>query len=233
MNDVNTLFWPVKIDDSTVALRNQGNNEFCKRLSEDGKTSCLNASDSVITEFSKMEVEELVSQRNIYNVRYRMEDSRILNEAPYLAGTTTLTISGDEEASMSVSITYQNETSYSFSQSLSLTTGVTTSIEAGLLGIVEASIEFTSEINTTLDWGSTTTTTTSVTATGNTNVPAQSTVSVSYVGTQGTCNVPFDYTQEDTSSKDGSTTQTAQIDGIYTGVNCYNFTFVVEKPQPL
>lgn len=232
-NDINTLFWPVKIDDNTVALRSVGSNMFCKRLNADGKTSFLNASDPTITEFSRMQVQELVSERKIYNVRYRIEDGRIFDEKPYVAGTSTLTNIEDEEASMSISITFQNEVSYSFSRSLSLTAGVTTTIEAGLVGIEKASIALTFQISGTLEWNNTTTTTTSVTATGTVPVPARSTVSVNYVGTQGTCNVPFHYTQEDKSSKDGIITQTDQIDGIYTNVNCYDFSFVPEKAQPL
>ncbi|KAI9070549.1 hypothetical protein K1719_047487 [Acacia pycnantha] len=31
-NNSDTLFWPVKVDNNVVALRNLGNNNFCKRL---------------------------------------------------------------------------------------------------------------------------------------------------------------------------------------------------------
>lgn len=34
-DNLDTLFWPVKIDDSTIALRNRGNDNFCK-IGSDG-----------------------------------------------------------------------------------------------------------------------------------------------------------------------------------------------------
>ncbi|XP_057806414.1 uncharacterized protein LOC131021299 [Salvia miltiorrhiza] len=84
-----TLFWPVKIDDNTIALRNAGNNNFIVTLRIDGKTDCLNAQVPNMTLDTRFEVEELVLKREIYHVRYRMEESRIYDEEPSIAGTAT------------------------------------------------------------------------------------------------------------------------------------------------
>ncbi|GFY94418.1 hypothetical protein Acr_09g0008640 [Actinidia rufa] len=46
-NNSDTLFWPIKVDNNIVALRNLGNNNFCKRLTTEGKTNCLNAAVSI------------------------------------------------------------------------------------------------------------------------------------------------------------------------------------------
>ena len=162
-----------------------------------------------------------------------MEYARIFNEAPYLVGSATLTNDDAEEASMQVSVTYTDEKSYTFSRSLSLTAGISASIEAGVPFIEKASITVNYEINGTFQWDETTTTTTSVTATGTVPVPGRSTVIVDYVGTRGTCNVPYSYTQEDKSSMDGQIVYTNQVDGIYTGVNYYNFNFHVRDTLPL
>ncbi|XP_042035013.1 uncharacterized protein LOC121781333 [Salvia splendens] len=86
-NNKSTLFWPVKINENTIALRSAGNGLFCKRLTEDGMESCLNAGVSNITSEARLQVQELVMERKIYNVTYRMEDARIYGEAPYLART--------------------------------------------------------------------------------------------------------------------------------------------------
>ncbi|KAH6773451.1 hypothetical protein C2S51_011855 [Perilla frutescens var. frutescens] len=230
----NTLFWPVKIDDNTIALRNKGNNSFCNRHNTTDATGLLIDGILVpgvptITREARLGVEELVLQRRIYNVKYRMEDARIFGETPYLAGTTTVFNESDHEASIAVAITYEDQRSYSFSRSLSLTAGITSTIETNVLGIVNASIQVSYQINGTFEWNDTTTTTTSITATGGVPVPPRSTAVVSYVGTKGTCNVPFSYVQQDRSSTDGRVSETKQIDGIYNGVNCYNFSFVVEK----
>lgn len=69
-NNKDTLFWPVRIDEKTIALRNAGNNYFCKGLTVDGKYDCLNAAASTITSEARLEVQELVNDRKLYNVRY-------------------------------------------------------------------------------------------------------------------------------------------------------------------
>lgn len=166
--------------------------------------------------------------RKIYNVIYRMGDARIYGETPFLAGTTTLTNNKDQVDTMSVEITYQDQKSYTFSRGFSLKAGVTTTIETGVPFVAEGKIEVSFEISGSFQWDTTTTTTTSVTAQGSVPVPANSTVTVHYVGTRGTCNVPYSYTQQDQSSTTGEITYYDQTDGIYHGVSYYNFDFVVE-----
>lgn len=168
-------------------------------------------------------------ERKIYNVVYNMDDARIFDEMPYIAGYAKLDNSTDDESSMDVAVTYQDERSYTFSRSVTLTAGVTVSVEAGLPFIEEATIEVSVEISGTLEWDDTKTTTTSVTAT----VPARSSAVVEYVGTKGTCNVPFSYRQQDKSSVDGKIVYTDLTDGIYNGVNCYNFDFKISKIDPI
>lgn len=227
-----TLFWPVKIDGNTKALRS-ANGKFCNRFSLDGNPDYLGASVDSITREAKLQVEDLVLERKIYYVRYRMEDSRIFGETPFLAGTARLSNTRDEVNSMAVSITYQDSKSYSFSRGVSVTGGVKTSIKAGLPFIVDAQIEVSLELSGEFTWDTTTTTTTSVTATGTVPVPAKSSVVVEYVGTRGTCNIPFSYTQEDTNSTDGQVVRADHDDGIYQGVSYYNFQFNVRSSTKL
>ncbi|XP_042048276.1 uncharacterized protein LOC121794257 isoform X2 [Salvia splendens] len=140
LSNRDTHFWPVKVDDNTIALRNAGNGQYCKRLTDEGKTSMLNAAVGTITKEARLVVQELVSSRKIYNVRYRMDNARIFDEMPYLAGTSVVTNSSDQDASMTVLITYEDEKSYTFSRSTSLTAGVETSFSAGVPFIAEGTI---------------------------------------------------------------------------------------------
>ncbi|KAL1538244.1 hypothetical protein AAHA92_27008 [Salvia divinorum] len=232
-NNIETLFWPVKVEDNIIALKSAGNNNFCKRLSYDGKDNLLNAAVSTITDEARLEVQELVNEREIYNVRYRMEDARVYEETPYMAGTTTVTNHADEAASIEVTLKYEDTTSYSFTRSVSVTAGVTSSIKAGIPGIGEAGIEVMTQISTEFEWNDTTSVTKEISAAGTVPVPAKSSAVVHYVGTTASCDVPFSYTQKDKSSTDGKITQTDQIDGVFTGVNSYNFQFTVEKYEHL
>lgn len=234
IDDNDTHFWPVKVDDdNTIALRNAGNNNYCARLSTEGKSDMLNADVQNITKEARLVVRELVSQRNIYNVVYRMQDARIHDEVPYVAGTSVLTNSSDQEAAMAVQITYQDEKTYTFSRSLSLTAGVETTFKTGVPFIVEGEISVSFEVNTTLQWDTESKTMTSVVASGSVPVPARSTAVIEYVGTSGTCDVPYSYTQQDKSSTDGTVSYTEQADGIYKGISTYNFHFVVKSTRAL
>lgn len=230
------IFTPVKIDDSTIALRSHGpyaTNTFCCRLTSGQRTSCLAPATATITTVARLVVQELVLTRTVYDAVYDMDSARIYNETPFVAGSTVLINDTDEEASMEVDITYQNEISCTFSRSSSMSAGVTTTFEVGVPLIESTEIQISFDINKTLEWGSTKTTTTSVTASGTVPVPARSSATIQYVGTTGTCDVPYTYTQKDVRSTDGQIVYSTQTDGIYTGVNSYNFNFQVASTQPL
>ncbi|XP_047959335.1 uncharacterized protein LOC125204671 [Salvia hispanica] len=222
-----TVFWPVKIDENTIALQSKVNNNYCLRYTDAHVSDCLAARADSLQTSARLQVQELVMERSIYNVTYQMENARIYGETPFLAGTATLTNTTDQEDSMAVEITYQDEKSYSFSRGASLKAGVDVNIKAGLPFIFDEKIDISVEISGSFDWDTTTTTATSVTAQGSVPVPPNSTVTVSYVGTKGTCNLPYTYTQEDRSSVTGEITYYNQTDGIYEGVSYYNFVFQV------
>ena len=64
-NDPNTLFFPTKVSNNVVALRNLGNQLFCKRFTSEGIISGLNVVVPTITPEAKLEVYELVVSRKI------------------------------------------------------------------------------------------------------------------------------------------------------------------------
>ena len=84
--DKRTLFKVIKVGDY-YGLKCMGNHKFCKSLSADGKTDCLNAADSHITEEVKLWVTEPVLSREIYDVVYhgvdkaRVYDMKTINMA--------------------------------------------------------------------------------------------------------------------------------------------------------
>ena len=62
------IFWPVKIDENSIALRSRETNKFCQRLTTtaDYIVHGLSASSATITNEAIMEVQELVRVRKIY-----------------------------------------------------------------------------------------------------------------------------------------------------------------------
>ncbi|XP_057782230.1 uncharacterized protein LOC131000374 [Salvia miltiorrhiza] len=118
-------FWPVKSTKTRSPSAAIDNNNFCRRLTVDGDgvPDGLSASAPTITKDAIMQVQELVLDRKMSNVKYQMEYGRIFNEQPYLAGSSKLTNNLDEEASMAVSITYADEMTSTFTGGFSLTGG--------------------------------------------------------------------------------------------------------------
>ncbi|XP_047957663.1 uncharacterized protein LOC125203375 [Salvia hispanica] len=238
-NDVATptnkyaLFWPIKISgkENVIALRSAANNLFCKGLTLDGKYDCLNACDPSMSKYAQLEVHELVSKRSIRNVRYRMEDARIHGQEPVVVDTVSFDNPTDHEVTVTDSIEYKTENSYSFTQGLSITSGVKVSMEAELpfIGGVKTGIEVHHEITGSFNWGHTKMESITHTGTGSVPVPPKSKVIVDCVVTKGTCNIPFTYTQEDQSSTTGKIHRSDHVDGIYEGVSYYNFTFQLKE----
>ncbi|KAG6398025.1 hypothetical protein SASPL_139475 [Salvia splendens] len=232
-NESDTLFWPVRVDGDTIALRCNANNRFCRSLDYERKTRCLNAGADTIVNEARMTVEELVTNRTISQVKYRMEDARIYDVTPYLAGTTTATNHSNEKGGIDVQLTYQDSKSYTFSRSTSLKAGVKATINAGVPFIVDESIEVSFEATETFEWDTAKTITTSVTATGSIEVDPRTIATVHYVASMGKCDIPYSYTQSEQSSTDGTFSETVYEDGMYTGVSCYNFDFVIDSTKPL
>lgn len=227
-------FWPIRIDKDTIAFRNGENGNYCTRLRDvDWKLECLNAAVPTITSGTRMSVLELVQERKIDSVKYRMDEARIFDMMPYVGGSTITYNKGEDEMSVEVELGYETEKSTCFNRSVSVSAGVTTTIEAGVPEIFDMSIEISYSITGTLEWGETKTERPSLSAKGVVRVPPRSRNVVHYVGTKGKCNIPFSYTQQDKSSTDGKIVYSTLNDGIFTGVNCFNFQFIVEKSTPI
>ena len=79
-NDPNNLFFPIKVSNNVVALRNMGDSLFCKRYTDEGVISGLSAVSSTITVEAKLEVYELVAYRAIENVQFCLSDGRIYDK---------------------------------------------------------------------------------------------------------------------------------------------------------
>ncbi|KAL6337933.1 hypothetical protein AAG906_005398 [Vitis piasezkii] len=206
-NNSDTLFWPVRVDNNVVALRNLGNNNFCKRLTTEGKTSCLNAA-----------VAELVLSRNIYNVNFRLMDARIYDQSVIVMTTAEAINRTHEPHTQQVKLSYTETKSRTWKGSVSLKLGVKITMESGVPFIANGKLEISSEFSVT----------TAMETMYNVTVPAMTRVTVSMIGTKGSCDVPFSYTQRDTLT-DGKIVVDNMDDGVYVGVNCFNVKYETKE----
>ncbi|KAK4275747.1 hypothetical protein QN277_018778 [Acacia crassicarpa] len=227
-NNSDTLFWPIKVDKNVIALRNLGNNNFCKRLTTEGKTNCLNAGVSTISKEARIEVEELVISRQIYNVNFRLFDARIYSQRVLTMATGVAINRTQEPNNAEVRLSYIETKSSTWNASVSLKLGVKTSFQTGIPFIAKGEIEISAEFTGEYQWGETTTTSTEVETVYKVTVPPMTMVTVSLLATTGLCDVPFSYTQRDTLTN-GQQVTCNMDDGIYTGINSFNFKYETKQ----
>ncbi|XP_050387261.1 uncharacterized protein LOC126803507 [Argentina anserina] len=223
-----TLFWPIRIQDNVIALRNLGNNNFCGGLTTEYKTNCLNAAYPNISKQSKLVVEELVLSRNIYNINYRLSDSRIYHENLIEMDTAlAANDSPNRDSTISLRFAVNDSRTRSWNNSVSLTLGVKTSLEVSTVPLIlDGKITLSAETSTTTtsQWGQSTTVEHNREANYAVVVPPLSKVKVSLIASRATCDVPFSYTQRDVLTDGRSVTKTMD-DGIFTGINAFKFDY--------
>ncbi|XP_061993948.1 uncharacterized protein LOC133711887 [Rosa rugosa] len=225
-----TLFWPVKVGDNVIALRNLGNNHFCGGLTTEGKTNCLNAQYPAISQQPRLVVEELVLSRNIYDINFRLSDSRIYQEQIIEMDTAmAVNDSPDRDSTITLKFSRKDARVSSWNGSVSLKLGVKTTIQVSAIPlIVEGKIELSAEFTGGYQWGETTTVENIREVSYTVVVPPLTMMKVSLVASQASCDVPFSYTQRDLLPEGQINTKTMD-DGLFTGINAYKFDYQSTK----
>ncbi|CAL1383679.1 unnamed protein product [Linum trigynum] len=196
--NADTLFWPVKVGKSIVALRNYGNNYFCKRLTTEGKTSCLNAGVSTISREAQIGVEELVISRSIYDVDFRLMDARIYDQSIVTMATGVASNGTSNPNTAKVKLSYTDTKSSTWSG------GYT--------------------------WGETNESSNTLETEYEVSVKPMSLTRISLLATRGSCDIPYSYTQRDTLTN-GSQVAYRMDDGVYTGINSFNFKYETKEEK--
>ncbi|KAK3123215.1 hypothetical protein QOZ80_8AG0626400 [Eleusine coracana subsp. coracana] len=222
-----TVFRAILLGDGAkCALQNLGNNKFCKRLTADGKTNCLNADVLTITREAQLELHETVISRRIYGVEYHLNDVNIHGLKPRTFFKKTVTNNSSEPHKSKIIIDYSVTTERRWDSNVSWKLGVNTTITAGVPEIAEVSIEISTEFSGSYTWGETQSHTEHQSNEEEMEVPPHKELTISVVATEGTCDIPFSYYQEDILTT-GEKVVTKMDDGIYRGVNSYGFHTVI------
>lgn len=151
--DSKSLFWPIKLGDNTVALRNMDNNCFLRRMSND--INRVIADFDYITDEAKMEVVELVLSREIYNVHFHLSDARVYNEQPVSMTSALVENNNSEDQKLSMKLSYEDTTTSTWSANVNTTFGVKLTIETGVPKVSEVEVEISAEISEGYTWGKT------------------------------------------------------------------------------
>jgi hypothetical protein len=229
-NSNEVLFSFVKIDEKHIALRSLGNNRYCVPDSREGKRDCLRAETTNIEQRARLMVHERILQRQISGVRYRLSDSRIygeqLQEVSHAFATND---SPDKESSVTLTYSTTESRTTTWNNSYSVTVGGSVSMEVSFVPFV-ASGEVTlfAEHSFTHEWGKEQTREEKRESSYTVPVPPLSTMKVTLMCTNAKCDVPFSYKQRDLQTN-GQWTEITKDDGIYTGLNSFNFYFQATK----
>ncbi|XP_071740200.1 uncharacterized protein [Rutidosis leptorrhynchoides] len=225
-NNNDTLFSIVKISDTVMGLRNLGNNRFCGAVTKEGKTDCLNADYPTISRQTRLMIEERVLHREISDIKYRLSDSRIYQDeiqevAHAFANNNSPT--DNDTITLNYKIT-ESRTSH-WTNSVSTSVGVAVSFEVSIIPIIaKGEVEVTTEFSYSHEWGVSKTTEITKEVSYVVTVPPFKTIKVTLMATKAACDVPFSYTQTDLLTT-GERVLITKDDGVYTGINSYNFNF--------
>ncbi|KAG8090529.1 hypothetical protein GUJ93_ZPchr0011g26974 [Zizania palustris] len=222
-DDPDTVFTVVQLGD-IFALQNKGNNSFCTRLTLGGKTNCLNAAVKTITTDAKIEVEEPVFRREIYNVKYNLSKARIHDKKYLTVDRAAGDNNGSTNSKIKLSFTYKETEIRTWDSTLSLMLGVETKIKAGVPLIADGSVKLKAEFTGSYGWGSSIEKSIERHCEYEADVPPHTKVTVCLVAEQASCDVPFSYKQRDL-MYDGRTVIKTNHDGIYSGTNSFHFKF--------
>ncbi|PRQ53182.1 putative clostridium epsilon toxin ETX/ mosquitocidal toxin MTX2, Agglutinin [Rosa chinensis] len=222
--DTSTLFWPVKVDSNKVALKS--NNKFCAQISDANGTDALNAVYISIPTNSRFTLEELVLSRRIYNTDFDLKNAIIYGETPVTMATANASNNTSADNTVEFKFAYTESKSSTWSASHSWMVGVsaTASFKVPFIGGTE--VTASAKYSGSYEWGETITSENTLETTYTVTVPANTSISVSLMATKGTCDVPYSYYQRDV-LYNGKTVVYKKDDGLYTGVNSYNFRYEV------
>ncbi|CAL1410176.1 unnamed protein product [Linum trigynum] len=221
-NNMDTVFWPERVGPNMVALRLPGTLRYCKRFTDGGKTSCLNAADYTVTEFGRLEVGEWVRKRSISNVRFRLLDARIYDQVPRTLARTTVRNATAHTNTPVIRFRYRNTISRHWQSTVSFSYGLSSTVSAGIPLFTDASLTIQWELSSEYTWGQTIETSEEQEQEYPVTVGPYTEATITFQATQGFCDVPFSYTQRD-ELFDGRVVATEMHDGLYTGANLYEF----------
>ncbi|XP_074270591.1 uncharacterized protein LOC141594474 [Silene latifolia] len=229
--DTQELFFEVvRVKDEAIALRNVKSGKFCRRGGHPTSDlpDYLSATATSIIKEAQFQVVETVFSRSVQVLDFDLDKSRIYNMEPIISDIHTFDnpTNKDQEASMNLTISTTKTTTWN--NNISVGGGVETSFKTGISYIAEGKITVSVNASYSHEFGGTSGETQQVGDTYTVKVPPFKRVTGRGMATKGTCDVPFTYTQVDHLTEvdhltDGSTIRTTLSDGVFTGVNAYNF----------
>ncbi|KAM7503035.1 hypothetical protein LguiB_001939 [Lonicera macranthoides] len=236
-----TLFEPVPLDSKTIRFRHvQLGNYACLWTTSDVFDFGLFAGSEAEDEdqrdvFTIIDWESLCMQlatsRNINNVNYHLKDARIYNQSVDLLLASESVVNRTKEPyTFDIKLAYIDSKNKAWNASVWPNWGVKTDINAIVPLITGTKVEISADSTEVFEWEKMIERSNISEAAYKITVPPMTRVKVNLLATEGSCDVPFSYDQRDTLT-DGNVVTITMDDGIYTGVNYYNFKYETEEEK--
>ncbi|KAL6594381.1 hypothetical protein ACP70R_048574 [Stipagrostis hirtigluma subsp. patula] len=235
-----TKFHLVKLDNNaTIALYvkdDDGSNRYCRRFTIDGqKQDLFSASTKGIIKEAMLQMQEAVLSRRIYNVEYHTLDARVYGQKTLTMSAAQAINRSSKENKAKLTLKYSSSKQATWESSVSAMAGVAVTMKVEVPEIVEVlgadigfEIQSHYEVSASYNWGETNLDTTEQSVEYEITVPPKTKVRLCLVATQGVCEIPFSYMQEDILTNGGKVTSRLE-DGLFRGVNSYDFQYEVKE----
>jgi hypothetical protein len=215
--------------DGFVALRNLGNNKFCRSISPG---DVLSASDDSISQWSKLKLEVPVKESEISVVKFHLDEARVYNKEPTNAVTITRNNKTSREVKATFSFAKKVEMVSTWETKVSLKRGQKSTFNLGPLTpmITGAHVTTSREATVSLSKTISEKSTDEVTVIEEYYIPPGTKVAGTFHAMRASCDVPYSYKQTDVLTT-GEEVITIHDDGIYTIANNYDFHFTVTDDE--
>ncbi|XP_004306048.1 PREDICTED: uncharacterized protein LOC101290690 [Fragaria vesca subsp. vesca] len=232
--DLDTKFWPVKFNNGAVALKSLGIDLFCCQytLPTWGVTDGLRALHASINIDAVLTLEELVHERRIYNTNFDLKNAIIYGETPLTMATANAINNTSKDNTVEFKFTYTESKSTTWTSSHSWMVGISVTASFKVPFIGGGEVTANAEYSGSYEWGETLESEQTVEKTYTATVPANSSINLTAIATQGTCDVRYSYYQRDL-LYNGQTVIYQKDDGLCTGINSYNFHIEVTTVKDL
>ncbi|XP_051196510.1 uncharacterized protein [Lolium perenne] len=223
-NDPDSLF-EVVTRDGFIALRNLGNNKFCRSI---GEENVLGASDDSISKWAKLKLEVPVKSREVSDVKFNLDEAKIYNKKIMNVVTVTRRNDTSGEIKVTFSFTKKVEMVSTWVTSGSFNIGVKAKFTLGplVLVITGGHVRTSAEATVSLSRPTSQNNTDEAMVTEDYFIPPKTTAAGTFHAMRASCDVPYSYKQTDVLTT-GEEVTTIHNDGIYTVANNYNFHFCV------
>ncbi|KAM3262932.1 hypothetical protein ACQJBY_053216 [Aegilops geniculata] len=219
------LFKVLKFGDQ-FALQSIDNGNFCFRSIDD----CMNAGSKSFMKKARLDIEEPVITREIYNIEYHKNDNHRFYDTSNMNMVTASAINRtSKENTIKSSLTVTRIESSRWESTAIHKASVKASISYSIIPkILDSKLEVGYEFTKGSTWGTTEQNEKKQEVEYQVTVPANRKVTLSVIATQAKYDIPFSYTQKDKLANGQLRIQNLD-DGLFSGMNSFDLRYETKE----